>query len=374
MRSRCHLALGLLVAAVGCGLWRRTYLEDRTGPPLLPPSSLEVVVDLDYPPGNIAVSPSGRVFFTLHPDGAPPDQLLELVGGRPVPYPDAGFQHARGGAPGFDSLLSIRIDRQGRLWALDYARYGRGQPRLYAFDLTTNTLVQQYDFPSAVAGFLSMLNDFQVDPSGERVYIAEASPIRRTPAIVVYDTVRRSSRRLLDSHPSVLPGDFILRTPEREMVILGLYPLRIGIDSIALDERGEWLYYGPVNGDRLYRVRTKDLNDESLAPAALAARVEDFGPKTLSDGLSMDAADRVYLTDPEHGAIVVLGPDRTLRTLVKDARLRWPDGLGFGPDGWLYVTCSALQHVLFVSTAHMRAHAPYQIFRVQPGSTGTSGH
>ena len=87
----------------------------------------------------------------------------------------------------------------------------------------------------------------------------------------------------------------------------------------------------------------------------------------------MDVADNVYLTDPEHDAILTLGQDRKLRTLVKDSRLRWPDGLSFGPDGWLYVTCSALQHVLFERAAHMRAHAPYQIFRVKPGPEGVPG-
>src|SRR5262245_19465208 len=165
----------LLAVLLGC---RGARLDDRTGPPTLPGTRLEKVVDLDYPPGNIAVSPSGRVFFTLHPDGNPPNQLLELVDGRPVPYPNEAFQHRDGDAPAFDSVLSLRIDQKGWLWALDYARYGRGQPRLFGFDLASNQLVEHYDFPSSVAGFLSMLNDFQVDPSGEHVYIAEASPIR----------------------------------------------------------------------------------------------------------------------------------------------------------------------------------------------------
>jgi len=40
--------------------------------------------------------------------------------------------------------------------------------------------------------------------------------------------------------------------------------------------------------------------------------------------------------------VLLLAPDRTLRTLGKDPKLRWPDGLSFGPDGWLYVSCSAL--------------------------------
>jgi len=59
---------------------------------------------------------------------------------------------------------------------------------------------------------------------------------------------------------------------------------------------------------------------------------------------------------------------------LKDPRLRWPDGFSFGPDGWLYVTCSSLQHVMFRTTAHMRANAPYQVFRFKPGPTGVPGH
>jgi hypothetical protein len=34
------------------------------------------------------------------------------------------------------------------------------------------------------------------------------------------------------------------------------------------------------------------------------------------------------------------------------------------------VTCSALQHVLFPSAAHIREHAPYQIYRFKPGPAG----
>ena len=364
MRRWRPATLPALLLVSACGGVR---LEDRTTAPVLPAAALEVVADLDYPPGNIAVSRTGRVFFSFHPGGDPPIAVAELVGGKPVPYPDQAFQ-AR-----YQSVLALRIDRQGRLWALDYAHYGWGQPRLLAFELDSGALVHEYDFPSEVAGLLSMVNDFQVDPAGEKIYIAESNPIRQKPALIVYDIANQTSRRLLERHASVRAKDYVLETPDRRILVFGLFPLRIGVDSIALDKRGEWLYYGPVSGDRLHRIATRDLNDTALDDDALGARVENFGPKPLSDGLSMDVEDNVYLTDPEHGAILALGPDRSLRTLVKDPRLRWPDGLSFGPDGWLYVTCSALQHVLFVRTAHMRAHAPYQIFRFKPGPAGVPG-
>ena len=365
------LLLALVVRLVFGGGQR---LEDRTGEPALPGSALEVVVDLDHPPGNIAVSADARVFFTLHPDGQPPAKVLELVHGMPVPYPNDAFQVPAPGTPHFQSPLAVRIDRQGRLWVLDYADYGRGQPRLLAFDLTTNAVVHQYDFPSDVAGFLSMLNDFQVDPVGETIYIAETSPFLQRPALIVYDVARRSSRRLLEGHRSVATEDYVIQAPGRDMILYALATLRIAVDSIALDTRGEWLYYGAVTGSRLYRVRTRDLLEASLSAAELGARVEDFAAKTLSDGITMDVDDNIYLSDMEHSAIVRLGQDRRLTTLLKDARLRWPDGFSFGPDGWLYVTCSSLQNVLFVSADEVRANAPYQIFRFQPGVPGVPGH
>ena len=364
----------VLVLLVRVFLGGGKRLEDRTAAPSLPASAIEKVADLDYPPGNIAVSPEGRVFFSFHPDGKPPFAVAELVGGKPIPYPNLEFQKPEGGTPHFQSVLALRIDRQGRLWALDYANYATGQPRILAFDLATNRLVDQYDFPSSVAGFLSMLNDFQVSPDGGTIYIAESSPIRQTPALIVYDVATRTSRRLLEDHPSLLPQGYVIQAPGRDMIVLGFYTLHIGVDTIALDRTGEWLYYGPVNGARLFRIRTADLRDATLDPAILASRIEDYGPKPISDGGSTDDAGDVYLTDPEHGAVLTLGPDRTLRTLVKDPMLRWPDGLSFGPDGWLYVTCSALENVLFVSNSTMLAHAPFQIFRFRPGATAAPGH
>ena len=375
IRGVAVVAAVLLVVAIGIrarfGGGKR--LEDRTSAPRLQPAQLEPIANLDHPPGNIAVSADGRVFFTFHPDGDPPVKLAELVNGRPVPYPNEEYQKPVEGKPHFQTPLAIRIDAKNRLWVLDYAGYAMGQPRLVAFDLATGQPDHLHEFPSDVTPFLSMLNDFQVSPDGKKVYIAEASPIRQRPALIVYDVEKRKSRRVLDGHPSVQAQDYLLQAPGRDMVAYGLYALKIGVDSIGLDAQGEWLYFAPLSGDRMYRIRTADLDDETISPQDLAARVEDYGPKTISDGITTDVAGNVYLSDPEHSAVVRLTPERKLETLVKDGRLRWPDGFSFGPDGWLYVTASDLQDVLFVSRSHMRASAPFQIFRFKPGTQGVPG-
>jgi sugar lactone lactonase YvrE len=360
--------LGLLRYTLGGG----ERLEDRTGEPLL--KGIEVVANLPLPPGNIAVSKNGRVFFTFHPEADPPIRVAELVGGEVVPFPDAEFQKGDKTKVHFQTPLALRIDRQDRLWVLDYGSYGiTEQPRILAFDLKTNQLIDHFDFPSNVAGMLSMLNDFQVDPQGRRIYIAETSLFLRRPALIVYDVENRTARRLLERHPSVMPKNYLINAGGRDMTIFGFLTLKIGVDSIALDKQGRWLYYAPVSDDRMYRIETRDLNDESLNAGALGAKVEVWGRKTLSDGITMDVEDNIYLSDMEHSAILKLRPDHSLVTLLKGEQLRWPDGFSFGPDGWLYVTCSALQQVILRSQAAIRSTAPYQIFRFKAGVAGVPG-
>lgn len=367
-------AVAALVALLRVGL-TGDRMADRSTAPALGFEAVEKVADLDYPPGNIAVSTDGRIFFTLHPDGRPPRQVVELVDGRPVAFPDETMQHENDDAPWFQSILALRVDRQGRLWVLDFARFGRGRPRIVAIDLASRRVVHQYEFPPSVAGLGSMLNDFQVDAEGRYIYIAETSPVWQTPAIVVYDSIAGTSRRVLDGHPSVRSERFDIHVDERRMALPGgILPLRIAVDSIALSRDGTWLYYGAVTGSRLWRIRVTHLVDPALDNAALASKVEAFAEKPLTDGLTTDDDGNVYLSDMEHSAVHRLAPDGRLQTLVSDPRLRWPDGFSFGPDGWLYVTCSALQHVLFQSDDDVRLHAPYQIWRFRPGPAAAPGH
>ena len=202
------------------------------------------------------------------------------------------------------------------------------------------------------------------------IYIADASIIGQTPALIIYDVDSMSGRRVLEGHVSVEPEDYVMHVEGDPQVVAGIFAIRPGVDSIALDAHGEWLYFSAITTNHMYRARTRDLEDAGLLAEALTERVERLPtPKTMSDGIAIDAHDTLYLTDPEHSAVVTLASNGELVTLLKDARFRWPDGFSFGSDGWLYFTCSALQHVIMKSEASMQEHAPFHIYRFRPPSS-----
>jgi sugar lactone lactonase YvrE len=364
------LAAGLRLRYGGGGRF-----PDRTTRPLLGPDRLEVVAELPWPPGNIAVSAEGRVFLSLHPESRPPIQVAELVGGELVPFPGERFQRKGGDPDAFDNVLGVRIDRQNRLWVLDNGTHGLRPGRVLAFDVDSRDLVHCYTFPRSVVGLGSHLNDLQVSHDGRYVLISDDGFIARKPALIVYDTVERRSRRLLDGHPSVVPEPFTPRVEGRPVTILGLISVRPGVDSIALDRAGEWVYFAPVTNRFMYRLRLADVLDESLSAEALAARVEAYAPKTMSDGITTDDDGNVYITDVEHSAITRITPTGSLETLIRDARLlRWPDGFSFGPDGWLYLTCSAIHLYLGRLPSSVARHGPYHVVRLRTGSRARPGH
>jgi hypothetical protein len=251
---------------------------------------VEIVARLDEPPGNLAVSDKGRVFFTYHSESRPDIKVLELIDGKPVPYPDLEFQSKRpDGKPYFDQVFSVRIDRQNRLWTLDHGFHGLRQPRLLAFDLTSNQLIHDYKFPTCIAGIGSYIQDMQVDSRGEKIYISDLGVLSKKPALIIYDTRTKEARRLLERHPALMEQDYEIKSKGRKMYFLGgLFWMHPAFDPIALDKKDEWLYFGPMSGDMLFRAKVSDLNDVTLPPDELSRRVETYAKKSQCDGLTMD--------------------------------------------------------------------------------------
>ena len=372
-----YLLLILSIAAlVGAATLNIRYgsgdpYDDLTGPPLLAEDALETVLAYPEPIGNVAVSRDGRVFFTVHPESRPKgNKLLEWIDGAAEPYPSGTVQPHL-----FDTILGVAVDRHERLWTIDNGNHGFGVARLIAFDLGSGGIVHDYRFRPDVAPAGSFLQDLQVSADGGTVFIADASIWRKAPAIIVYDVVTRSARRVLEGHRSVSAEDWLIRTPAREMQFLGgLVSLKTGVDGIAIDPANEWLYYGAMNNSDLYRVPVRNLLDHTLTERELRATVERVGRKPLSDGLSADLEGNVYITDVEHGAVMRIGDDRLLQTVIRSARIRWADALSFGPDGWLYLADSAISEQVLKSREYIASHGPYHVFRFRPGTAGVPGH
>lgn len=339
---------------------------DLTTSPLVDSQNVEQVLQYPEPIGNVAVNADGRVFFTVHPEARPKgNRLLEYVNGASVPFPTIESQLDL-----FDTVLGIVIDRQNRLWSIDHGFHGLRQPRLVAIDLDSGEVLLDYRLPKDIAPAGSFLQDVQVSADGRTVVIADASFFRQQPALIVFDVATGNARRVLEDDPSVTAEDYVIRSNGREMSYVGgVYSLRGGVDGIALGR--EWLYFAALSGSGLYRVRLDDLQDAGLSNEKLSGRVERVGDKPLSDGLSIDKAGNVYITDVEHNSVSVLDTDGMLQTLIRSERIRWPDALSFGPGGWLYVADSALPDVILKSRAHIVAQQPYGIFRI---STGTEGY
>jgi sugar lactone lactonase YvrE len=350
-----------------CGIARRP-LADRTAgkTPLLDASELEVAADLPYPPGNVAAADDGRIFVSFFPDSNKGEsKVAAIVNGKPVPYPDLAFQGS------IRAVLGIRIDHQNRLWLLDHGQNGLSHAQLVAIDLATDAVVLRQELPRDVAPLGSLLNDLQISPDGRTVYISDASPVRAKHAIVVFDVASRTARRRLEDHPSVKSGKFDVIVDGERFKVAGVLCLELGVDGLALDRSGEQLHFAALSSGELFRVATRDLRDPSISDEALGARVVKVADVTMTDGMISDGAGNVYLTDMEHSAITRVKPDGTLDVLVKDARLRWPDGFSWTRDGDLLVTASALhQHVPDVvkTEESIARDAPYQLFRLRPQS------
>ena len=160
----------------------------------------------------------------------------------------------------------------------------------------------------------------------------------------------------------------------QRMLMFGVFAIRPGVDSIALSRDQKWLYFAPVTDEYLHRAPLSALIDKDLPQEEMLNLVERFAPKTMSDGITTDNSGNIYISDIEHSAIIVMGKDGRLTTLLRTPELRWPDGFSFGPDGSLYVTASALQHVMLKPASYVTEKGPYQIFRIKTANTAPAGH
>lgn len=142
--------------------------------------------------------------------------------------------------------------------------------------------------------------------------------------------------------------------------------LSLATDGLALTPDGDTLYfmYRPLSGSRvLYRIDTGLLRDPAAPPERLVEALRAAGPAPVSDGFELGSDGRLYLTDLEHGAIAHALPGDAFEPVIADPRLSWPDSVGFGPGGDLFITVARFHLV----GRHQAAPdgIPFAVYRVR---------
>ena len=347
---------------------------------------LEIIATLPQSVGNVTFVQNGRTFFTHHPFYKPDIRVAELMpGGTTRPYPNKEWNTPRPGTDAFfASPLGIRADENGILWVLDMGG-PRIQitPKLVGWNTQTNTLEKIIRIPAPAAIEASALNDFVVDTQNNFIYITDEGTMNKAnggkAAIVVVNLETGASRRVLQGDTSTRPENLPTVIEGRVLQVPGPNRrpqiMRVGADGIACDTNFEYLYYGPLTGRTVYRIRTADLRDETLSPAQLSQKVEAYAKKPISGGMSMDSKGNLYFTQVQDKTIGIIPAGKTdYRAYVSHPLLLWPDGISFSPDGFMVVSASQVGWSPATNGGRDLSRKPFHLFRFVPQSPGRRGH
>lgn len=330
------------------------------------------------PIGDPAFTADGRLVVSHHPAFKTGPRLSVFTApDRLEPYPDAHWNRGGGAEDAFDSPQGLRTDSRGVMWIADLGQRAQdATPKIVGWNTQERRLERILLMPPPLTHRHSEPQDVLVDERRGKLYVADegagAGGDGSQAALIVLDIASGEGRRVLHGAACVTPQDVDIVVDRRVVQSFDEETgvsrnTRVGVDGIALDHAAEWLYFGPLNGDRLYRIRAEDLNDVRLSDAELAARVEDYAGRPNAGGMWIDAADNIYLVEIEARAVgVIPASDRTYRRLAEHPLAYWPDGLVGGPDGYIYVTATQLPSAPAFNGGAMAGEAPYLVLRLQP--------
>lgn len=323
-------------------------------------------LDKQHPPGNVAVSANGRVFMSNHHFYGVDSRIVELnKDGSIVDYPDTEFnQH-------LNPVLGVVVDEQGILWMLETAS-AEGVGRLIGWDIQQNSLYKMITLKAPVLPENSFLNDLAVDRKHEAVYITDPAGGSNAGLIVVNLTTG-SAKRVLDGSIYTRPED-VDTVINGNTLSIGGQPIRIGVDALTIDPANEWVYFGALSGEKLYRVHTQYLLDAKLSPNMLRSKVEFYANKPISDGITIDNGGNIYVTDISNNAVGYIDTERQYHILHQDDdKFSWSDGFSTTADGKLLVTVNKLHQSPAVNNQQDKSDGHYYIIQFDALTATTVG-
>ena len=340
----------------------------------------EIFARLPQSVGNIAFTPDNQVIFSHHPFYSPDVRVAKLTSATTFePFPNAEWNTPQKGSDQYlDNVLGLRSDENGVVWMIDMGFRTHITPKLVGWNTHANRLERIYYMPEPVTRSGSQPQDIVIDHKNRKFYIADEDigpgGDGSKAAIIVIDMNTGRARRVLEGDKSTVPENVPITVDGNDLTVPGKDGkptiIKVGCDGITMDAKAEWLYYAPLSGRSLYRIRVTDLNDEGLSNAQLSAKVERYSDKPNNGGLSIDFAGNIYLTAVETKSIGVITPDRKYRTLTSDAEMVWPDGISYSPDGYMYVSASQVSAAAMFHGGKAENKTPYLIYRFKPLAAG----
>ena len=340
-------------------------------------SKFDIIAHLNKGPGNVTVTDNGRIIMSMHQFYFPKYAVMEYKNKTLVPFPNKELTDADSLSKlKLDSVLGIRSDANGIVWMLDNGMRSGVTPKLVGWDTKINKLHQVIYLPEPVTPKDTFVNDFAVDTHRNHIFISDPTGGTNA-ALIVVNLSTGTARRVLQGHSSVVPENIDLiidnvpiQVKDRSGKLLRPH---IGVNPITEDLNNEWIYFGPMHGLSLYRIKAEDLANENLDTKVLENRVERYSDKPISDGMTIDKDNNIYLGELAANAIGVISPDKKYQRLAQCPNLSWVDSFSFGPEGHLYAVVNRLHQSATLNGGVSISKPPYFLLQIKPLAAGLPG-
>lgn len=206
-------------------------------------------------------------------------------------------------------------------------------PRVFAFDLSTNQLIKTYILSEDSFLKDSYINDLRVDKKKGKIYLTDSGHA----GLVVVDINSGDSFRVLNNHTSTLAETNHLTFKN------SIWENTVHSDGIALDTKNDVLYFHALTGYNLYAISTEFLikgnNTEIEKNVKLIAKT------TAPDGIIFDQSGLLFLADLENNKIMKFNiSNGKISVFAEGEKIKWADTFSIYNDE-LYYTNSRINEV-----------------------------
>ncbi|MCG9792658.1 major royal jelly family protein [Flavobacterium algicola] len=271
---------------------------------------------------GVTVSNKGRIFanFPRWRDGVDNAVVEVLTKGNSNAFPNENWNSWKLGATLSDSVfvaVQAVVAFENKLYVLDTRNPSfKGvldNPRIFAFDLTTNQLVETYLLDTKSFHQDSYINDLRVDKKLGKIYMTDSGHA----GIVILDINSGVSFRVLDNHYATLAETDHLTFSN------SVWTNTVHSDGIALDTKNDLLYFHALTGYKLYSIPTKILNSGNQKE--IEDNVKLVATTSAPDGMILNNDD-LFFADLENHKIMKLNiPTGNTSVIIEGEKVRWAD-------------------------------------------------